>query len=97
MLDPRLPQANICVQIGRTEEATFAEAVSAYVSSNGEAKYLIGCPVLIDIGDFKLSQVNQQVIDRVALEHWSHAAPSTRSRQCYGPISAVLKFAARRG
>jgi integrase len=80
---------------GRQATATFLEAAVSYMKAGGEARYM----ERIDehFGTTPLNAVDQAAIDRAAAKLYPNAAPSTRNRQLYTPVSAVLKHAARRG
>lgn len=75
----------------------FSDAALAYIASGGESRYLIGSPLLARLGDVFVCDIDQGLIDETAQSLWKQSSPATRSRQCYGPASAVLKFSARRG
>ncbi len=80
---------------GKKATATGIEAFLKYIESGGERRFL---PPLVDrLGRLRLSEINQATIDRVALELYPHATDSTRARQVYAPMVAVLKHAARCG
>src|SRR5262249_36975601 len=48
-------------------------------------------------GNLPLAKVDQAAIDRAAKVLYPGAKPGTLNRQVYTPVSAVLKFAAKRG
>jgi hypothetical protein len=73
----------------------FGEALSAYLAAGGEARY--ATPQLRALCDAKLlREIDQGWIEDVAQTLKPHAAASTKDRQVYTLISAVLKFAAAR-
>jgi hypothetical protein len=75
---------------------TFGEAAGLYVTADGDGRYL--SPHLLElIGDKRLSEIDQSLIDEVARTLLPRAAPGTRNRQVHTPISAVLKFSAAHG
>lgn len=76
---------------------SFEEAAHAYIDAGGEARYLLGTPLIAMLGKVEVSGIDQEMVDRLAQDHWPDSSSATRSRQCYGPLSAVLKFSARRG
>lgn len=80
---------------GRQATATFLEAAVGYMEAGGERRYL---KRLLDlIGNTALSKIDQTAIDRAAKILLPNASPATVNRQIHTPISAVLKFAAKRG
>lgn len=81
---------------GTLIDVTFREAAAFYVAAGGESRYLN--PRLLElIGEKRLSEIDQSLIDELASELFPTAASSTPNRQVYTPISAVLKFSAARG
>jgi len=81
---------------GTAIEITFREAVALYLAAGREGRYL-KAPMLELIGDKRLFEIDQSLIDEVAKTLLPLRASSTRNRQVYTPISAVLKFAAMQG
>jgi hypothetical protein len=75
--------------------ATFAEAADAYMVGGGATDHMT--PLLHRIGNTPLRQIDQEFIDRLALDMKPDAKPSTRIRQVYTPIIAVLTRAAKKG
>jgi integrase len=75
----------------------LAAAICSYIAAGGEGRYLIASPLIARLGELDVSGIDQQIVDSLAGECWPNSSPATRSRQCYGPISAVLKFSARQG
>jgi integrase len=76
---------------GRNEPVgpTFAGAVTKYINMGGEKRFLM--PLLDHFGKTPMSQITQESIDEAALLLYPNTTPSTRNRQVYSPISAVLK------
>lgn len=72
--------------------ATFAEAADLYTLAGKPGDHL--APLLKRIGLTPLKDVDQEFVDRLALEMKPGSAPATRIRQIYTPISAVLNFVA---
>lgn len=82
--------------------ATFGVAALAYIDAGGDARFvgdfdeksktwsgLVGC-----LGEATpLSQIDQQMIDAAATKLYPGKPASTRNRQVYTPISAILKHA----
>lgn len=77
---------------GAQTVATFREAATGYMKSGGEATHID--PIVREIGGKKLAEINQGIIDSLALKLKPKAAPSTRIRQVYTPILAVMNYAA---
>ena len=50
-------------------------------------------PILDEIGTMPLSEVTQEVIDRIAAKLYPGASAATRNRQVYTPIAAILNKA----
>lgn len=75
--------------------ATFAEAATDYMQAGGSTDHLY--PLLLELGNRRLADINQRVVDELAFRLKPHAKPSTRLRQVYTPISAVMNFAAKEG
>jgi integrase len=67
----------------------FLAAAVAYMQAGGERKY-IG-PILEKWRDKKLSEITQVLIDTTASELYPNAPASTKNRNFYTPVSAVLK------
>lgn len=71
--------------------ATFADAVIGYVGAGGSKDHL--APILARIGNRRLSEVTQAVLDALAADR-PDVKPSTLIRQIYTPVLAVMNFAA---
>ena len=72
-------------------EATFLSAVVSYMAHGGERR-----PIQKLLDHFKekpLRQIDQKAIDDAAIALFPDAAPATRNREVYTPVSAVLKHA----
>jgi integrase len=80
---------------GRAATATFAEAALSYLENGGNRRFLE--PVIKHFGTAPLAKIDQDAIDCGARKLYPNAADSTRDRQFYTPVSAVLKHAAKRG
>jgi integrase len=80
---------------GRRATATFASAVVSYLEGGGSKRFME--PILDHFGTTPLAQINQDAIDRGARKLYPAASDSTRNRQFYTPVSAVITHAARRG
>jgi integrase len=80
---------------GHRATTSFLEAAVSYMEHGGERRYL---DKLIDhFGTMPLDRVDQDAIDRAAVELYPEAQNATKNRQVYAPVSAVLKRAAKRG
>jgi integrase len=79
---------------GRKATVTFLEAAVDYIEAGGERRYL--SPLIDYFGTTPLAKIDQAAIDRAADALKSRAKNSTRDRQIYTPVSAVLKRAAKR-
>ena len=79
---------------GRKATVTFLEAAVDYIEAGGERRYLK--PLIDHLGITPLAKIDQGAIDRAADSLKPLAKNSTRDRQIYTPISAVLKRAAMR-
>lgn len=75
--------------------ATFAEAAADYMTAGGSTEHMT--PLLLEIGKTKLADINQRFVDQLAHKMKPDAKPSTRLRQVYTPISAVMNFASKEG
>ncbi len=85
------------VVLGKKPERTFAEAALGYLKPRtGHPDNPLLVPILQALGDRKLSDITQDVIDDLALELYpaDQAADTTRVRKVYTPVSAVMHWAA---
>lgn len=80
---------------GQRQTATFLEAAIMYMENGGSTRFMR--PVVDYFGTTLLSKIDQTAIDRAAMALYQDAKPSTRNRQLYTPVSAVLAHAAKRG
>jgi integrase len=70
---------------------TFLSAAIAYMRASGERTNM---PRLINhFGETPLSDIDQAAIDAAAISLFPSAAPATRNRKVYTPVSAVLRQA----
>ncbi len=69
--------------------ATFLSAAVAYMQATGQTQYIE--PILGKLGERALLDIDQIVIDTMAAELYPNAPASTRNRQVYTPVSAILK------
>jgi len=83
---------------GTKAALSFLEAAVMYMEAGGEKRYLSDDRRLIDrLGSLPLARIDQSVIDATARALYPDARPSTINRQVHTPISAVRRFAAKRG
>lgn len=68
---------------------TFAAAAVIYMKSGGERRFLE--PLLVRIADKPLDEINQGLINSLAVEIYPDASPATRNRQVFTPIASVLR------
>ncbi len=80
---------------GRRATATFAQAALSYLEQGGSKRYLN--KIIAHFGTTALTRVDQDAIDRGARKLYPDASASTRVRQFYVPVSAVMTHAAKRG
>lgn len=67
----------------------FVAAANAYMDSGGERQYID--PIITKWKTKLLSNIDQIAIDTLATELYPSSPASTRNRQVYTPISAILK------
>lgn len=79
---------------GKQSTATFAHAVHSYLESGGSRRFLT--PILDYFGTAPLTRIDQDALDIGAIRLFPSASPSTRNRQFYTPVSAVLHHAAHK-
>ncbi len=75
----------------KPHKTTFAEAAISYMESGGERRFL--APLLKRIGNLSIENIGQTEIDAAAVTLYPSGTPSTRNRQVYSPVSAILKHA----
>ena len=80
---------------GRVATVTFAEAALSYLDHGGSKRFLD--KVVEHFKTTPLAGINQEKIDLGACKVYPTASGSTRNRQFYTPVSAVITHAARRG
>lgn len=78
---------------GAKAVATFSEAAIGYMRAGGDPQHLP--PILAKIGNMRLADINQMVVDGLAAGR--EVKPSTLVRQVYTPTLAVLNFGAEQG
>src|ERR1700727_1030695 len=79
-------------------ETTFADAALAYLRADGDPKYL-GAIIEYEgehaIRDKPINDIDQVMIDNLANALHPNAPATTRNRNFYTPVSAVLKRAGK--
>lgn len=90
------------VVLKKPRERTFAEAATMYMRAGGERAPLQ--PILRQVvevdggrsvfGELALGDIDQSVVDALALAIYPDAQGSTRNRKIYTPVAAVLNAAA---
>ena len=79
---------------GIRKTATFLEAAVMYLEEGGASRFVD--IVARHFGTMPLGEIDQAAIDRAARALYPKGSPSTRNRQVYTPVSAVLHFAAKK-
>lgn len=82
-------------KLGKEKPATFADAVIAYLNKGKPARYMT--PLLDHFKETPLPEIGQGAVDEAARVLYPGAKASTLNRQVYGPMTAVLRSAARAG
>lgn len=77
--------------VRRSGEPTFLSAAVAYMQAGGQRRYIASA--IKHFGETPLSEIDQDAIDKAAIEIYPHVTPATRSRSFYTPVSAVLHLA----
>jgi integrase len=80
---------------GERATVTFVEAAVSFMENGGEARFL--APIIKHFGKRRtVNSIGQADIDAAAKAIYPTAKPSTRDRQVYSPVSAVLRHGAKR-
>jgi integrase len=95
-------EAEIITQsvFGRASTATFAEACRSYLETGGrkgtggDGRFM--SPALEHFQTTQLAKIGLAEIEAFALKAYPNAKPSTRDRQGFTPVVAVLRHAAKR-
>lgn len=74
-----------------SNDERFATAATAYMKDNGDARFMT--PILKEIGTTPIRDLDQRTLDKAAEKLYPHAEASTRNRQFYTPVIAVLRHA----
>lgn len=69
----------------------FATALTSYLRNGGERRFTV--PLLKHFKERPLAEITQEAIDEAAEKLYPGSTASTRNRQVYTPISAILKHA----
>lgn len=77
--------------VAKPGEPTFADAAINYMTAGGERRFL--APLIEHFGTTALSAIDQAAIDKAAAALYPRGDATTRNRQVYTPVSAVLKRA----
>lgn len=80
-------------QLSRPGDPTFLDAAVNYMAATGQERFLQ--PIIDRIGAERLDAVDQAMVDQAAIALYPKASPSTRNRQVYTIVSAVMKHAGR--
>lgn len=80
---------------GRRPVATFLEAAVTYMEAGGEPRFV--SPLLKHFGTTPLDDIDTAGIEAAARKLYPNASPSTRNRQVFTPVSAIIRHAAARG
>jgi integrase len=76
-------------KVSELPPATFLSAAVAYMQAGGERYYVES--ILRAWGEKPLDSIDQIAIDTLAMQLYPDAPASTRNRQVYTPVSAILK------
>ncbi len=79
---------------GAASQTGFLEAAVGYLENGGERRFMI--PLLDHFGATRLSDIDQQAIERAAIALYPGRAPATINRQLYTPMSAIIAYGAGR-
>ena len=77
------------VALGQRRPTTFADAVTAYVESGGEKRFLL--KLLNWFKETPVAEIRQADVDACAAALYPDAKASTINRQCISPIVTVIK------
>lgn len=86
---------------GKKHTVTFAEAADGFIAAGGAKRFLYeqrpngeAFGVAVVLGQYRLAEITQEVLDRAAARMYPTAQPETKLRQFYTPFRAVWNFAA---
>jgi integrase len=77
--------------LARSEGTGFAAAAAAYMKAGGDPRFL--APLIKHFAHTPLDQIDQVQLDNAAADIYPQATASTRNRQVYTPMVAVLRRA----
>jgi integrase len=89
--DWREEARRLAVQGRKPDVPTFAGAVASYLKADHSPRFLD--PLLEHFKEKPLGEIDQNAIDDAAVALYPDAAPATRNRQVYSPVSAILRHA----
>lgn len=75
----------------RVGEKTFLDAATAYLEAGRKQRYIAG--LIKYFGETPLSEIDQEAIDKAAVDLVPSGTPMSRTRYVYTPVSAILHFA----
>lgn len=78
---------------GARATVTFLEAAVKYMEGGGEGRFMQ--PLIDHFKGRKVAEIEQEDIEAAAKAIYPRASASTRNRQVFTPVSAVLQLAAR--
>lgn len=78
-------------ELKSTGRSTYGDAIAAYLEAGGSPRFIE--PINEKLGKMNLSDINQQLIDKTALEIYPDCSAATRNRQFYTPFIAVWTHA----
>ncbi len=79
------------VALGRQKPVTFADAITAYITSGGDRRFLL--KLLEWFKETPVADIRQAQVDACAAALYPDAKASTINRQCISPIITVIKHA----
>lgn len=86
---------------GKKHTVTFAEAADGFIAAGGAKRFLYeqrpsgeAFGVAVVLGQYRLAEITQEVLDRAAAKMYPTAQPETKLRQFYTPFRAVWNFSA---
>lgn len=74
-------------------EPTFLDAATTYIAQTANDRHVQ--PLLEELGPRALGQIDQQIVDELAIKLYPNTTAATRNRQVHTVISAILKHAGR--
>ena len=79
------------VALGRQRPVTFSDAITAYITSGGDRRFLL--KLLEWFKETPVADIRQAQVDACAAALYPNAKASTINRQCISPIITVIKHA----